>query len=155
MSPLTGWQGTACWLQHWAEAADASFLFSDTMHDPSKPVCRKVACSYLQILEEPDQGTRLVWLWMVCPPQSSLGLHASTGSRQGIQRSGAYQRVVLWEVAGTTYHSRHSNGKAGCWAIHHRQKRTWHLVKRILPATFRYDNVWIGLEMSKVKSKNL
>ena len=71
--------------------------------------------------------------------------------RQGIQRSGAYQRVVHWEVEGTTYHRRHSNGKAGCWAIHHRQKRTWHLVKRILPATFRYDNVWIGFEMSKVK----
>lgn len=31
---------------------------------------------------------------MVCPPQSSLGLQASTGARQGIQRSGAYQRVV-------------------------------------------------------------
>ena len=132
-------------------------FLSPFRHDawPFQAYMQKSWMLFLQILEEPHQGTRLVWLWMVCPPQSSLGLQASTGASQGIQRSGAYQRVVLWEVAGTTYHSRHSNGKAGCWAIHHRQKRTWHLVKRILPATFRYDNVWIGLEMSKVKSKNL
>ena len=31
---------------------------------------------------------------MVCPPQSSLGLQASTGAGQGSQRGGAYQRVV-------------------------------------------------------------
>ena len=47
-----------------------TFLILSVLHDPSKLVCRKVACSYLQILEEPDQGTR-----MVCPPQSSHGLH--------------------------------------------------------------------------------